>query len=346
MKVVFIAPMLNGGGAERVMCTLANSLAKSGTKVVVALTVSEKCEYILDQKILIEINKSTSAVGQILFLRNLIKKHRGASFVSFFTYQNMYTLVAGLGLKQKILVSERSDPSRTLYGRKYLSVFRVLLYQTAYKIVFQTHAAKMYFGKSIQKKSIVIGNPLREDLPPAYHGERKKCFVTYSRLSKEKNIPMMLKAFRLFLDKHKDYTLCIYGQGPEKDNICNIIKELRMESNVEIHPFSLDVHQKVKNAMAFLLASNYEGLSNSMLEAMAIGLPCICTDCPAGGIVEYIKDKENGMLVPVGNAQIMAECMCRLVEDELLLKKISSCAEKIRTQNSTERIVKMWKDIL
>ena len=107
-------------------------------------------------------------------------------------------------------------------------------------------------------------------------------------------------------------------------------------SSVEYDPevkefagFSKNVHDEIIDATVFVLPSNYEGLSNSMLEAMAIGLPVICTDCPPGGAREYIQDYSNGILVRVGDAEGVCKALNYIVENRRQAEMISKNAEKI-----------------
>ena len=96
----------------------------------------------------------------------------------------------------------------------------------------------------------------------------------------------------------------------------------------------------------FVSSSDYEGLSNSMLEAMAIGLPCVCTDCLGGGAREVIKDRENGLIVPMNDAEAMCRAMKEYIEDPALAEKCSLNAAAIREELSVEKITRQWLDII
>ena len=346
MKIVFIVPSLSGGGAQRVVSVLANRLSEEGNQVVIALVKKNKSEYTLDERVVCEANPYGRRVwAQLRFLRHLMKKYKGSVFVSFATYQNMYALLAGIGMRQRIVVSERCAPAYTLDGRAYLEPLRRWLYQRAEAVVFQTEEARRFFPEKVRKKGILIENPLKVDLPEPYHGEREKRFVAFSRLDEQKNIPMMLDAFRIFLKTHPGYVLSIYGRGDIRGQLEAYARDLHLENSVEFCGFCEDIHVRVRSSMAFLSSSDYEGISNSMLESMAIGIPCICTDCPAGGAAMYIRHGINGFLVPVGDSEKMAECMGLLAEDRQLVQRISAASVKIREQLSVDRILKKWEEL-
>ena len=107
--IVFIMPTMEGGGAERVIATLANGFTEHRFQVVVALTQAKQSIYELNSQIILEANPLNYSVeGQLRFIRRMLKKYKGSAFISFLTYQNMYTLLAGTGLRQRIIVSERN----------------------------------------------------------------------------------------------------------------------------------------------------------------------------------------------------------------------------------------------
>ena len=96
----------------------------------------------------------------------------------------------------------------------------------------------------------------------------------------------------------------------------------------------------------FVSSSDYEGMSNSMLEAMALGLPVICTDCPAGGARAVIRNGENGILTPVGDANALYLAMKNLAETPDFAETLGKNAVKIRTEQSVEKIIEKWMDII
>lgn len=88
----------------------------------------------------------------------------------------------------------------------------------------------------------------------------------------------------------------------------------------------------------YVLSSDYEGISNSMLEAMALGIPVVATDCPIGGSRMYIKDGVNGFLVPVGDAEALAGAMGRLADEPALGVRFGKEAEKLGEELAVPKI--------
>ncbi len=170
-----------------------------------------------------------------------------------------------------------------------------------------------------------------------------------SRLVRKKNQAMLLRAFQKVHEKHGDYILKIYGKDDgdgTKEELEKIIAEYHAESYMLLLGASDTLEQDLRDAMVYCLSSDYEGMPNALLEAMAMGLPCISTDCPAGAPAELIKDGENGLLVPVGDENAMAAAICRMIEDRDLRLRCAAGALSIRDKAAPEKIYEQWRDFL
>jgi glycosyltransferase involved in cell wall biosynthesis len=187
---------------------------------------------------------------------------------------------------------------------------------------------------------------LNPALPPAYHGERKKSIVSFCRITPQKNLKLLIDAYAIVCNKYPDYCLEIYGDGEGKAELLDYLKMKQLDSRVDVKPFDATLHKKILDNAMFVSSSDYEGMSNSMLEAMAIGLPTICTDCPAGGARAIIRDHENGLLVPVRNVQALANAMLEMIENPSLAQKLSENGALLREELNVETIAKRWMELL
>ena len=137
-----------------------------------------------------------------------------------------------------------------------------------------------------------------------------------------------------------------YGKGEELEMLRVLSQNLGIEDAVHFPGHSTKIHEIMADSAMFVLSSNYEGLSNSMLEALAVGIPTICTDCPPGGAREFITDGVNGMLIPVGDTEALTEKLCLLADHPELCAKISAEAIKVRDRLDPQRILSQWEDVL
>ena len=214
--------------------------------------------------------------------------------------------------------------------------------------VFQTLAQKDWY--KFDDKGIVIRNPILPSISKQYTGMRRSEIVTFSRTDPGKNLTLLIDAFKMLLGKYPQYSLKIFGATPSersrrhKQELLEHIRDLGIEEKVSIVPAVADVHERIVDSAIFVSTSEAEGLSNSMLEAMALGLPCICTDCLGGGAREMIMDGENGLLVPRGDKIALYNAMLRMLEEPGLAEKCSINAGKVRETLSVENITTQWLD--
>ena len=346
-RILFVCLALANGGAERVVSVLSDSLLNNGNEIYILPLTNREQTYQVDKRIhlLKRDNERHGVVDKILRIKSIykaIRKYNITTVIAFSHYNAMYSVVAARGLNVKVIGSERNDPAQ-VGNRKALNWLRMRLYKNLDALVCQTNDAKAYFPEDIQKKSVVILNPITDSLPAPYQGERKHRVVSFSRLEPQKNIPMLLEAFEMFQKSHPDYVLDIYGMGSLRDEL---IEKTKNNSTIRIQQYTTDIHNAILDASMFCLSSDYEGMSNSMIEAMGCGIPTIVTDCPCGGARMVIRDGVNGIIVPVRDSMKMAEAMCKVADDKELAQKLSREGLKIRDTLDKRKISEQWEAVI
>lgn len=356
MKLLFVNSSLTDGGSERVMTLLANEFASRGDDVSMLLVrENKKKSYYLDERVnCIQLTygnagKAAKYFKRISQIRKYVKEINPDVVISFLLDVNMATLTACRGLSKKVIVSERNNP-RANTSSKIRKLMRLygnnIGYKKAYRVVFQTEQVKEFFNDSIQKISAVIPNPINPEIPEPFNGEREKVIVAVGRLQKQKNFPMTLRAFSRLGDDFKDYKLVIYGEGYMRDELNALSKELGIEDRFEMPGYVTDVNERMKKATMYISSSDYEGISNTMIEALALGLPCICTDCPVGGTAMVIEHNVNGVIIPVQDEDRLVLEMEKLLSSNELREKLSENAANVRNTYSIKSIADMWADLM
>ena len=350
-KIMFLAATLGGGGAERVMLNLANQMAQSDNQVTLVVTSTREVqEYEVDDKIeLIRLmpknnNKLLKVAEKLKLLRNLYHSHKDYTVISFFPDINIYAIAARVGMKNKIILSERNDPAREP-SQKLLRAFRRICYPLADKIVFQTKDAMAYFSKNVQLKGVIIPNPLNlSKFPiPDLNGEKQKRIVMFCRIKPQKNIEMMLRAIDRIRDRLNGVIVEIYGDGAKyMEGIIQKCSDIGLDGTVKFMGQTDRVYDILNSSLLYVSTSNYEGISNTMLEALAMGVPSIVTDCPIGGARMFIQHNENGILVPVNDDKELAQAILELLENDALRKKLATNAIKIRQILDLKIIAEEW----
>ena len=350
-EIVLVTFYIGNGGAERVFSGLANYWVNKGIKVTIVQTRTflGDIEYRINEKIYIEnivFSKGNfRRIKQIKDFVRLMRDKPNAVIIGFLPQTVLLTGLASIFLKNKLILSERNDPERSP-GNKLLRIGRDLMFEFGDKFVFQTEQAKEHFSKRIQKNGFVIPNPINPNLPEPFIGVRKKTIIAAARLEKQKNLPMLIQAFALFHEQFPDYSLEIYGRGPLENEFNNLIQEKGIQDSARLMGFSDDIYSKMRDCAMYVSSSDYEGISNSMIEALGLGLPTICTDCPCGGARETITDGVNGLLVPVGDIQALYEAMCLIAENPEFAETLSRNAVRIREDLSVDKIADQWLKVM
>lgn len=206
-------------------------------------------------------------------------------------------------------------------------------------VVLYQQDAEMY-QKAFGFKPSAIYNPLTLKPGPRSDGQQKK-FLAVGRFSpKHKGFDLLIQAFSLFVQKNQKWTLDIVGDGPEKEQLAQMITENGLESRIHLHPFTNEIQTYYSSASIYVLSSRWEGMPLVLVEAMSHGLPIIASDIPT--CQEVLGD--FGMFFKNGDIQELAQRL----EDATHLdwQKKSDEAIKIAQRFGVNEIAEQWKQRL
>ena len=349
-NVAVFCGSLYRAGAEHVTLYLAKGLKKLGYHTEI-ITCEEK-DYEYDVPKGIEryvLNDNTSPNSPVIIIRNLraiLKRERIDILLVITTPLCIYAMPAAIGLKLKIIVSERNDPTH-FGGRKITKYLSEWLMKGGDGFVFQTHDAKKYYEKWLNGRGEIIYNPLFiDDFPPPNEGSPEKTIIAVGRLDQQKNHALLIRAFAECEEINQEYKLIIYGEGVLRPKLEELIRSLGMEKYIALPGNVPDVCERIRTASLYVLPSNFEGMPNTLIEAMALGLPCISTDCPIGGPSELIKNGINGILISVGDKEMLKEKMKEILTRPEYGRKMGQSAALIRETLSEEQILEQWANYI
>lgn len=354
MNITLFIGSLSGGGAERVTCNLANFLsAKHNVKII---TMSgDAPTYYLDpsiERICLEnetenYNFIKRNILRFFRLRKLLKNYKSDVYVVMLPVTTALLLLHRKYIDAPIIASERNDPKNWYKKSLIHRLVMEKLYSKADLFVFQTEDAKKFYKSTLKIDGIVIPNAINEEfIDVSIHKDKNKKIVSVGRFSEQKNFSMLIKSFNEIQNEFPDYTLEIYGDGPLRNDLEKLIDKYNLHNKVFLQGYVENIKSYIENASLFVLPSNFEGMPNALMEAMAMGIPSIATDCPVGGPRFLINDGENGFLVPVGDSELLAKKIKLLLSDESISKKISKKAQDITKKLHPNLIYGHWECVI
>ena len=342
---------MTGGGCERVIAQIVNSFCAAGVRCTLYTECNVPSFYPLDTRVRVvpllegEAMRACDVPRAYRRLRSLVRSDAPDLVLAMPEKVNVWTVLFLLGTNVPVVVSERNDPKRHPENR-IKRLLRRVVYPVANGFIFQTQQAADYFSPRIRARSVVLDNPLDvSSLPAPFAGEREKTIVAAGRLHPQKNFRMLIDAFAAFRASHPDWRLVIYGEGGERAALTQLLQDL--PDGAAALPGQTDrLAERIDSAGMFVLSSDYEGMPNALIEAMAMGLPCIATDCPCGGPAALIAHGVDGLLSPVGDAAALSRSMARIADDPALADRLSRHALCIRARMDSATVLENWRQYL
>lgn len=349
-RIAIIVNSLSLGGAERVSLILAEWMTNENIETfLITLNKDREEGYELQStinRVPINYDSTLTKIEIIKELRRELKFNNINKVLVMGVPLSVYVVPASLGLDITVTISERNDPAN-FKGKWTTKLLSRSLMVFADRFIFQTKQAKSYYPKFIQKKSTVIPNPiLVESIPQKIKGNRAKRIVTAGRLVPQKNHELLIRAFSEVKNFYPEHTLTIYGNGKDRNKLEVLIKDLRLSNKVFLPGATKQLFSEMIKAEIFVLSSDFEGMPNALIEALAIGIPCISTDCPSGGPKDIINNMHNGILVPTNNIQELANAMMLLLGSSELKNKFSTNSVGIRKTLDRDRICNKFKNFI
>lgn len=350
MKIDFYISSLSGGGAEKVLTTLAKELANRGNEVsIISLEKRPQFYQVAENVHLFKYDNNNSKNANIKDMRDIkshMKKSNADISISFLNRCNLLVLMAGMFTKRKIVVCDRNNPLK----EHSLPVFWLssLIYLRANRVMVQTNQIKSFYWKCLQKKIEVIENPIDTEYLDSQLEEgveREKVILSMGRLEKQKDFKTLINAFTKIAAKYPDWRLKIFGHGDMKDELQTLIDSNKMENQITLCGRTQKPYNEMRKASIFVLSSFYEGFPNVLCEAMYAGDLCISSDCVSGPR-ELIKHGENGWLFEIGDEANLTELIEYCIVHEKIMPSIRKNAEKTVERLQLDNNIFLWNEMI
>lgn len=354
MKIGFLIQSLNSGGAERATVSLSNSFSEKGHEVEIITFYGDNSFYPVNKNVKIvsadfdEIETSVSvkrllgSIKRMFKIRRLVKSRQLDMLVGMSFAMTWYAVFTTLLTKTKAVGTERNNPYK-YKASKFNTILRKFFYHLCDGYIFQTKKSSQFFTEKLREKDIIIPNAIfNEDIydlePPP---KREKVICSVGRLTAQKRFDILIDAFSKIADRYPEYRLIIFGEGELRKELEAQAEYLNLKDRVILPGASNDAVKLVNRTGAFVLSSDMEGMPNALMEAMAMGVPCISTRCDMGP-EELIENGVNGLLVNVGSSEGISAAIEQIIDNPELSEKLSQNARKMIKTHSIENISNQW----
>ena len=364
-KLAFFLPSLAGGGAERVIVTLINSLAEQEFLIdLVLANATGKFFSLLDKRVKVIDLQSKYVFLSIPKLINYLTKEQPYILISAVENANTWGVIAKKlsRTRTKIIITEHSNWSQKLLNHpslkeKILFIIARYVYPMADRIITVSDGIRsnllitMHLDPS---KVIRIYNPsvpknldVQSSLPtnhPWLTHKDKPVIISVGRLVKEKDYKTLIHAFSK-VNQEIASRLIILGDGPERKNLQAVIHHHGLENSIDMPGFVDNPFSWMAKSDIFVMTSLYEGLPTVLIEALACGIPAISTDCISGPS-EILECGKYGDLVTIGSIVELANALINNLNkshDSTILKERANI---FSTENATTEYLDLFQSLL
>jgi len=364
-KIALFLPSLNGGGAERVFVTLANSLVERGIHIDLLLPkVSGTYLSMLDERIWVVNLQARSVVFSIPALIRYLREQKPDALLSAVENANTWAILAKKlgGSSTPVIITEHNNWSQILSNQPPLKekiLFQISrnIYPLADRLVAVSNGIRADLLKTMTldpRRVVCIYNPvvpLNVDAlatAPAEHAwlsaRETPVLISAGRLAKQKDFKTLLLAFQQ-VRKLSNCRLIILGEGPERKPLQALIQRLGLENEIAMPGFVKNPFAWFSRSDLFVMSSVYEGLPTVLIEAMACGAPVVSTDCISGP-AEILDNGKYGDLVPVGDVNALAAAIVENLKHPRPTSQVKDRANLFSIKNAADAYLELIEKVV
>lgn len=352
-SVVIYVSSLRRGGAEKIAIRLAKGLENDYDITLMVNTLEGYNTYTYEGDNLLNLNIEAPShtfwkgimnnFCRVKIIRKALMERKADIIICFGTKQSILVSLLKLVMSIKIVAYEQTILSDKRIGKLWYNLYKIT-YAMVDNIVIQTNEGFDMILDRYKKKSVVIGNPI--EIPDMSRLEgivKTNTLVSMGRLMKVKAFDYLIKVFNATKDEH-DWNLDIWGQGPEKDNLMDLIKAYNLEDRVHLKGVTMDPLGALSASKIFVLTSEAEGFPNALAEAMSVGLPCISVDCPTGP--KDLLSPDVGIVIDRAQPAEMSKAIVALINEEQQQIELGNRGLNKIQEFDYELIIRKWVAVL
>jgi GalNAc-alpha-(1->4)-GalNAc-alpha-(1->3)-diNAcBac-PP-undecaprenol alpha-1,4-N-acetyl-D-galactosaminyltransferase len=357
VKIACIIHSLDGGGAERVIASLASRLAARHHAVtLITLDDGARERHAVDRGVarrrLDLMSESRGLFAKIVQTRRRVKALRDAiveaapdAVLSFCDRTNVLVMMATRNLGIPVVISERSDPLQQNLGTAW-EYLRDRSYPRATAMVALTETSAWYLRKRFGSTVDVI--PSAVDIPPLTSDRalatRQRRIIGVGRLEREKGFDRLVDAFAKIAGNCPGWSLRILGEGSMRGSLERRIDHHQLADRIELRGWVRPVWEELAASTIFALPSRYEGFPSALLEAMAVGVPSVAVDCESGPR-SVINNRRCGLLVP-DSVGALADGIDQLIKDDSRRETLGAGGKDVVARFSWDSMVDAYEGVL
>lgn len=361
LKLLLVVPSLGAGGAERICVLLAQGLQRLEHQVSVVTIFGSGSDFFAlpdgVPRIALDLGSDTSGIvaklshnrRRVAAVRRQLREQRPDAVISFLSTANVLALLAAVGLRVPVIVTEHADPRRQPLPRAW-RILRRACYPCAAALVSVSRGVDEGFCWLAPQRRAIIANPICWHDIQAAEGDASaisgpRTVIGMGRLEGEKGFDLLLAAFARLPQELADWRLTILGEGSQRSQLEALASNLGLGGRVQFPGALRDPFPILKCAGLFVLPSRYEGFGNALVEAMACGLPAVAADCHSGPR-EIIHPGIDGLLVPPEDVPALAAAMAGLMVDAERRAQLGGAARQAARRFDLETIMEQWQSLL
>ena len=334
-------------------------------------------------KVVAATEHASNRIMELFWLRKYIQKEKPDVVIPFTEGVYCFTILALLGTRIPIIASERLDPAAMSLPRKFLKRLLLpyadwlvvqtesikayfpksiqkktsVIYNPVNDEVFENPRMDSRVQSSKRKRADSYDHSghdfchnsskqtsLTDLVAPKIQSSKQNRIISVARLAPQKNQKMMIEAFAKVADEFPDWQLVIFGEGPLRSSLELLVKSLQLDGRVLLPGRTEHVVEELRKSKIFCLSSDYEGMSNSMIEAICVGLPIVTTN--VSGVKELVDDNINGFVVECGNVDRMCSALSSLMGNESLMNCFAQKSFERRRLFQMDVVNNKWNSLI